>query len=102
LSFLALINLYVLLVSKQWLYFYAFYTLMGFISLLLFYKYVPESPKWLHMQGQTQEALSVLQTIATLNGSDKKINFMQASGGLLVGLRLPMRRLSGVDVQSTT
>lgn len=49
LSFMTWINLYVLLVSKQWLWFYTFYTFLGVLAVLLFAVYAPESPKWLHM-----------------------------------------------------
>lgn len=71
LSFMTWINLYVLLISKQWIWFYAFYTFLGIIAVVLFGLYAPESPKWLHMQGSTQEAIRVLEEIARFNGSEK-------------------------------
>ncbi|KAL5072258.1 hypothetical protein RYX36_011242 [Vicia faba] len=37
--------------------------------LLLFYKITPESPRYLCLKGRTAEAVHVLETIATLNGT---------------------------------
>jgi hypothetical protein len=71
LSFMTWINLYVIFISKNWVWFYTFYTLLGFVALVLFAIFAPESPKWLHMQGCTQEAIKVLEHIAQFNGSDK-------------------------------
>jgi hypothetical protein len=60
LMFISVINLYVLYISKQWYYFYVFYTVLGLICLIVFMMVVPESPKWLHMQTRTEEAVAVL------------------------------------------
>jgi hypothetical protein len=49
LSFIAVMNLYVLFVSKHWFYLYAVFTLLAVVCLLMFIMFVPESPKWLHL-----------------------------------------------------
>lgn len=63
--------------SKHWFSFYVFYTIMGVLCLLLFSAVVPESPKWLHMQARTEEAVTVLKQIAEFNGSTTPITFME-------------------------
>lgn len=56
-SFLFWFNLYVLFGSKNWFYIELLFTVMGFMTLLLFIKFVPESPKWHYMNERTHFAL---------------------------------------------
>ena len=41
---------------------------LSFLTVLLTYAFIPESPKYLHATGQFQECRSVLSYIANVNG----------------------------------
>jgi hypothetical protein len=48
-------------------------TSIGTLSFLIVLLLVPESPKWLLINGRKQEAVEALNKIAKINGVDSKI-----------------------------
>ena len=69
----SLMNFYVLYISKNWKPFFLIMTWLGVIACTVFVAFAPESPKWLLIEGRTQEAMTELSKIAKFNGSDKEI-----------------------------
>lgn len=53
--------------------FIEFMNIVGTIAILSYILIVPESPKWLFLNGQRKEAIKNLNYIAKLNGSSTKI-----------------------------
>lgn len=43
------------------------------------FRFIPESPRWLLVQGKTEKAYSVLQKIAKGNGKDLPLHLMRVS-----------------------
>lgn len=70
---LAVTSLYFLYVSRLWLYLYLFLTLCATIALLILMFVIPNSPKWLLIQGKKSEAIEALNKIAAINGSANRI-----------------------------
>ena len=56
---------------------------MGVISLVAFVAFAPESPKWLLIEGRTEEAMAELGKIAKFNGSDKEITTVKIDGNAI-------------------
>jgi hypothetical protein len=69
---LAALCLYFLFVGRNTQAFLYFTTAIGFLSLTLAFL-LPESPRWLLMQGRTEEAIKSLNYIAKFNGSKNRI-----------------------------
>jgi|LauGreDrversion4_2_1035121.scaffolds.fasta_scaffold240266_1 inner membrane protein involved in colicin E2 resistance len=70
---MTVICLYSLFISRNWFYLYLFMTSIGTLSFLIVLLLVPESPKWLLINGRKQEAVEALNKIAKINGVDSKI-----------------------------
>ncbi len=63
--------------AHSWRIFVAVCALPCVISLLVGVAFVPESPRWLVLQGKNEEALDILRKAAALNGKDPEIVFPQ-------------------------
>lgn len=70
---MTVICLYSLFISRNWFYLQLFMTSIGTLSFLIVLLLVPESPKWLLINGRKQEAVEALNKIAKINGVDSKI-----------------------------
>lgn len=58
--------------DESWRYFVAFCAIPCLFSTLLGMVFVPESPRWLLMQGKSEEALSILRMAALTNSKDPR------------------------------
>lgn len=74
-SFITFFNLYWVLVSQDWFYICSFYVVMGIVAWIVFALTIPESPKWLQVQGDTGLAIASLEAISRFNGSENPVEF---------------------------
>ena len=61
-----------LLVSRDWLPIYSFYVYAGCLALLVQGAFLPESPRFLLINGRKQEAVAALNRISSLNGASHR------------------------------
>lgn len=81
-STLMWINLYILYVSRNWWYIMAAYTTLGCVAWTILVMFGHESPKWMMMDGRSNDCKEELKKIALFNGSTEQIKFL-ASGNFL-------------------
>jgi MFS family permease len=61
-------GLYVIFVSRHWFYIELVAYSLAIASFMVIWRVIPESPKWLLINGRTMEAHQKFRTIAALNG----------------------------------
>ena len=54
--------------QESWRSFVILCTIPCFVSVIMLYIYVPESPRWLVSQGKNEEAMLILRSAAAVNG----------------------------------
>ena len=64
--------LYFMLISKNWLYLPLFFCVLSYIALFAAF-ICPESPRWLLVNGRTDDAIAELNKIAKMNKSQMTI-----------------------------
>jgi hypothetical protein len=67
-STMIVFGLYVLFISRNWFYLELTMYLCGLAAFLFVLAVMPESPKWLLINGRPKEALEQFKTIAQING----------------------------------
>lgn len=63
-------GLYVLLISREWFPIEMFMWTIGMLSYLAMYFFMPESPRWLLINGRKLEALEMYKKIADFNKTE--------------------------------
>lgn len=71
------INVYLIFISRDWKPIIVAYVALGILAWFILVFFVPESPKWLMIEGRTAECVEVLKKIAQTNGSNQPITFLQ-------------------------
>jgi len=69
----AVIPVYFLYISKNWLPLYILMLVLGVLGLLFMLFVAPESPKWLLVKGRKEEAIEVFNRVALINQSKNRI-----------------------------
>jgi hypothetical protein len=70
---LAVSCFYFQFISREWYGLYLTMTIIGTISYFILVLVIPESPRWLLVQGREQDAIKAFNTIAKLNFSKNRI-----------------------------
>lgn len=65
---MAISCLFFILISRHWFWLYFTMTLLGTISYTVIMLTVPESPRWLLLNGKKQEAINAFNKICRING----------------------------------
>ena len=63
---------YFMVIGKNWMVLPSIFTVITFVALFLAY-FCPESPRWLLVNGNSSEAIKVLNDIAQINKSNDMI-----------------------------
>ena len=69
----AVVGIYFLLISRDWLPLYLSMTILNTVGLLLSIFFIPESPHWLLSKGRVSEAIDSFNAIARFNGVATRI-----------------------------